>query len=72
VEARLFDLIAELSDDGELGSIHASLHRVRSRGVTARPLPWQVGRAAMRRVANTVRVRRWHRHGVFHRDAATG
>jgi glycosyltransferase involved in cell wall biosynthesis len=72
VEARLFDLIAELSDDGELGSIHASLHRVRSRGVTARPRPWQVGRAAMRRVANTVRVRRWHRHGVFHRDAATG
>ncbi|WP_125131195.1 glycosyltransferase family 2 protein [Microbacterium sp. 10M-3C3] len=50
----------------------AALERAAGRGPHARPLPWQVARAAYRRVASDVRYRRWHRYGVFHRDGQVG
>lgn len=65
---RLRELADELAADAA-GS-DAALRRVQARGAGATPRPWQVARAASRRVINDARYRRWHRRGVFHRDPA--
>jgi glycosyltransferase involved in cell wall biosynthesis len=46
----------------------AAARRAMARGDQARPRPWQVARALQRRLANDASFRRWHRHGVFHKD----
>jgi GT2 family glycosyltransferase len=72
VDSGLADRLRELADGLAAGAsaTHAGLRRVEARGPAATPMPWQVARAASRRLVNDARYRRWHRRGVFHSDRA--
>ncbi|MFG6502973.1 glycosyltransferase family 2 protein [Microbacterium sp. P05] len=67
--ARLRALAEEWGADSRAGAAEIARVRAEARGAGAAPRPWQLARAAGRRLANEIRIRRWHRHGVFHSDA---
>jgi len=67
LEARLLAFAAGAGVDGDPLPHAAEAARLIARG-PRRPAPWQVVRAAGRRLRTETEFARWHRHGVFTRD----